>query len=223
MARRPIEPDESIEPGVDGLEEIRLLEARPAWASVEAGSSEVLDCAVEPEVAEEIISEPELLVFGQGVDVAALLALARSCGFKIQLATLSGEGMENFQVDKRTELGDFGSVVADCDIGRDTFVSIFLDDEADCELILSQCLASDARYIGVSGNSDKLAEIFSALKADGAPDAELAAIAAPMGLNVGAATPEQRAVAIMAEMLAAKAGKLKKLRYGRGKGWRGSH
>lgn len=220
MARRSIEPEEAIEPVIDGLEETDFLSTGPALLQESETLPLELATMEEPGPDGEEMPEPELLVFGQDDDAAALMALADPCGFNIHIVGQSGGEAENPLEDKTSSLEDFQNIVADCDIGRDTFVCVFLDDEVECELVLSQCLASDACYIGVAGSHEKLAGIFNALKADGAPDAELAAIAAPMGLNIGAKTPEQRAIAIMAEMLAAKAGKLKKLRYGRGKGWK---
>lgn len=220
MARRPIEPEEAIDPVLDGLEEMGLSGVSADWTPLEEGGATDPDLMEEPET-DAAMTEPRLLVFGQDPDAAALVALASPCGFKIQIVAAPGETIDNSLVDKVVSLDNFEGVVGACDIGRDTFVCVFLEDEVECELILTQCLASDASYIGVSGNHEKLEAIYNALKADGAPDAELAAIAAPMGLNIGAETPEQQAVAIMAEMLAAKAGKLKKLRYGRARGWKG--
>ena len=78
--------------------------------------------------------------------------------------------------------------------------------------MLAQALTSHARYIGMIGSKAKKAQVYAALRAQGVPDAELAAVCCPIGLPVAAETPQQIAVAIVAELLAVQAGTLQRLR-----------
>lgn len=214
MAKRPAEPDESIEPVIDGLAQLEYMDA--------ISDSEVNDL---PEIdlpdsldagVDETPGHPVVLIFGHGKEAEALARLAAGCGFEIAIAVLKAAGDHGAIVDsgKIIELDSLDNIVEDCNIERNVFVCIFTEDAGDCELILSQCLASDAWYIGLAGSAEKIAGVFEELREDGAPDAEIAAIAAPMGLSVGAEDAEQHAVAIVAEMLAARSGKLKRLRQG---------
>lgn len=217
MSKRPLEPEESIEPGLNGLDMLLNMSPLANGEHIPEPINEADDMAdQETDSSGEGLFIPDVLVFGKTTESEALLKLAGSCGFHVAQARIDDKEVDNqaLSADNVIVLNNLNNIVEDCDVERTTFVCIFLEDKSECELILSQCLASDAYYIGLAGSVEKIAAIFEELRKDGAPDAELAAIAAPMGLNVRASGPEQYAVAIMAEMLAARAGKLKRLRQG---------
>ena len=68
-------------------------------------------------------------------------------------------------------------------------------------------------YIGMIGSKSKREQVYAFLRAQGVPDAELAAVRCPIGLSIGAETPRQIAVSVVAELLAARAGTLQRLRF----------
>ena len=72
--------------------------------------------------------------------------------------------------------------------------------QADYE-ILSQVLGSDATYIGCIGSRHKIASTNAYLMENGIPEAELARIHAPIGLDILGQTPAEIAVSIAAEMI----------------------
>lgn len=197
MAKRKSEPEEAIDPAVDGLRELELV------------FDPVLDLPVEkedpslPEIADNmaLMANPTVLIFGNSPDADAVADLAAECGFSIERVSDAESAADCY-------VPDFERIVEICGIDRNYFICVFLDDVESCELVLSQCLASDAYYLGLYGDKQKCREVFERLRHDGVPDAELAPIAAPIGLDIGAETPWQSAVAIVAEMLAVKAGKL---------------
>ncbi|MBI1983529.1 MAG: XdhC family protein, partial [Acidobacteria bacterium] len=65
-------------------------------------------------------------------------------------------------------------------------------------------VTTPARYIGMIGSRRKLIEIFKLLEAEGIPAEKLERVRSPIGLDIGALTPEEIAVAIVAEMIAAR-------------------
>ncbi len=65
-------------------------------------------------------------------------------------------------------------------------------------------LRSGARYIGVMGSKRTHERRAAQLRSDGFTEAELGRIRAPIGLDIGARTPEEIALAILAEMLAVR-------------------
>ena len=79
-------------------------------------------------------------------------------------------------------------------------------------MALAQILTSHAAYIGMLGGSAKRQLIFQALRQEGIPQTELACVHTPVGLNIGAETPAEIAVAIVAEILAQRTGTLAQLR-----------
>lgn len=215
MSRKRKEPIEALGPAVNGLD---LPLFQPAANDAVTLEEELWqpDEHAQDDSEPVFIEDPVTLIIGQTPEAEATAQLARQCGFIVELADLL-TALPLPEADSRDAsfhaLENFENLVDDCAITRRTFVCIFLENTAACELILTQCLESDAYYIGLDAKGEQKDRIFEALKAAGAPDAELAAIAAPMGLRIGATTPEQRAVAIIAEMLASRAGKLKKLRH----------
>ena len=67
--------------------------------------------------------------------------------------------------------------------------------------------AHDLRYLGLIGSKAKVARIFDALLAEAMPTECLRRIRAPIGLDIGAVTPQEIAVSILAELIAVKYGK----------------
>ena len=68
--------------------------------------------------------------------------------------------------------------------------------------VLSQALATKAGYIGMIGSRRKRAEVYAALRAQGVSEEALARVHCPIGLAIGAETPEEIAVSIVAECIA---------------------
>ena len=64
------------------------------------------------------------------------------------------------------------------------------------------------RYLGLIGSRAKVARIYEALEAEGVTPEQLRKVHAPVGLDLGAVTPEEIAVSILAEMIAVKYGKV---------------
>jgi xanthine dehydrogenase accessory factor len=68
--------------------------------------------------------------------------------------------------------------------------------------------AHPLRYLGLIGSKAKVRRIFDELLAQGASDESLRSVHAPIGLDIGAITPQEIAVSIVAELIAAKHGKI---------------
>ena len=66
----------------------------------------------------------------------------------------------------------------------------------------------DLRYLGLIGSRAKVARLYAALEAEGVAPEQLRRIHAPVGLDLGAVTPQEIAVSILAEMIAVKYGKV---------------
>ena len=205
MAKRRDEPDEAIGPVVNGLE----------FPLPEPMLPEPVEEPLPQVQEEEDLDEPVVLLVGSGALTAQVAQLAQQCGFMVQAAVADDASAADITwTDIVHVVPDYLDLVSICGIDRDSFICVFVNSASVCEDILLQCLATDARYIGVEGSMEKRSEIFTALKKHGAPDAELAAVSCPMGLSIGAETDPQKAVAIVAELLGAWKGALKNLRPG---------
>ena len=70
--------------------------------------------------------------------------------------------------------------------------------------------ATPLRYLGLIGSKAKVKRIFDALLEEGLPAERLSNVHAPIGLDIGAITPQEIAVSIVAELIAVKHGKIAK-------------
>jgi xanthine dehydrogenase accessory factor len=65
----------------------------------------------------------------------------------------------------------------------------------------------DLRYVGLIGSRAKVARVYEALVEEGVDPARFAGIHAPIGLDLGAVTPQEIAVSILAELIAVRRGR----------------
>ena len=210
MVRRRREPEEALGPALDGNDQLARLEMFLVPEEYQEPESEI------GAEADETPDSPILLVCGEHDPAADVARLASECGFVIEVAVFESlaEDSPLAQLAGMVHVLDQEeNIVSACGVERNYYVCIFESDERLCERLLLECLASDAAYLGVWASAAKADAIFGDLKRDGAPDAELAAVCCPMGLGIGAVTPRQEAVAVVAELMAAKTGALKRLRY----------
>ena len=102
--------------------------------------------------------------------------------------------------------GDFTDLARQVTVTADDYVVIMTrGHQADYE-VLTQVLRSGARYLGCIGSKRKLALCRDRLLQAGFTPEEYARLHAPIGLAIGAQTPEEIAVSVAAEMIAVRAG-----------------
>ena len=70
--------------------------------------------------------------------------------------------------------------------------------------VLKLAVTTPARYIAMIGSKRKVLNVAKQLEKDGIPRPALEKIHAPMGLNIGAITPEEIAISVAAEMIAVR-------------------
>lgn len=106
----------------------------------------------------------------------------------------------------QTFCGDFSELGEKITVTPDDYLVIMTrGHQADYE-VLTQVLRSGAKYIGCIGSRKKLSLCRDRLLKAGFTDAEYAAVHAPIGLAIGAETPEEIAVSIAGELIAVRAG-----------------
>ncbi len=154
-----------------------------------------------------------LLICGAGHVAKATAKLARQCGFTVDIADDRGGILPaEFPMARSVmHTPDFENIVSTFSISQQHFVIIMTHSHELDQKCLTQILASHAAYIGMLGSVAKRDAIFEHLKTLGIPATELAAVHCPIGLAIGAETPEQIAVSIVAELLAVQSGMFKHL------------
>lgn len=123
------------------------------------------------------------------------------------------------------ETAGFDAVVVDVQIGRgtvpelqaveltpDTYVVLITTDHITDEAALRQVIESPVPYIGMIGSRAKCQIVLDHLRSDGYSEEALSRVYAPIGLDLGGPTPEEIAVAILAEVIAVRRGGSGKMR-----------
>ena len=142
--------------------------------------------------------------------------LAHACDFVVDVVDDRDEfsNAARFPMARRClVLPGYENLVQNCGIGRRHFVAIVTRGHSFDREVLAQALASHAQYVGMIGSKTKREQVYAALRKQGVPGTELAAVCCPIGLSIEAETPQQIAVSIVAELLAARAGTLMRLRF----------
>ncbi|MFW5487789.1 MAG: XdhC family aldehyde oxidoreductase maturation factor [Desulfovibrio sp.] len=105
-------------------------------------------------------------------------------------------------------LDDFSDCFGRDEMGEDSYIVIVTrGHQADRE-VLAQALRTPAGYIGMIGSKKKREATYASLLQDGFAQADIDRVYSPIGLSIGADTPEEIAVSIVGELIAVRAGKV---------------
>lgn len=135
--------------------------------------------------------------FGKGLGYTVIVADARA-----KLAT-SERFPEADQIIRAWPDDAFGQL----QIEPNTYVAILTHDPKFDEPALLSALTTPARYIGAVGSRSTNADRRRRLREAGVSEDDLARIRGPIGLDIGAETPEEMAISILAEIIAARHGR----------------
>ena len=149
-------------------------------------------------------------IIGAGHVAQRLSYLAQFVGFRTTVMDDRSEFLskENFpEIDELILLPDFHSVFTHARIDKDSFVICVTRGHMLDKMVLSQALGTTAGYIGMIGSRKKVETIFTMLEKEGFPMQDFERVHTPIGLSIGAETPEEIAVSIVAEMIQVRAHK----------------
>lgn len=156
------------------------------------------------------VSEPAatLLVVGGGHIGQALAALGVLTGFSVVVLDDRPEfaSPERFPGAERVICGDFEEELRRFPITPSTYVVVVTRGHREDEASLRQVLTSPAAYVGMIGSRRRSAAVLRHLAEQGYPREALERVHTPIGLDIGAETPEEIAVSIMAEIIQARRG-----------------
>ena len=147
-------------------------------------------------------------IFGGGHVSQALVPAVAAVGFRPVVYDDRPEFADpaRFPQAEVVLCGDFLSLGEQVRVTPDDYVVIMTrGHQADYE-VLAQTLRSGAKYLGCIGSKKKLALCKERLLAAGFTEEEYQRVHAPIGLAIGAETPEEIAVSVTAELIAVRAG-----------------
>ena len=183
----------SVQPG-DALQELGVEPGQSKegveFARNMCPSQGTMDVFVEP-----ILPRPELLICGVSPVAVALADLGKRLGFAIAVAA-PAEDHGRFPEAEFVIAGHDLS----CLLPAERYIVIATQGRGD-EAALTAALGAPAAYVAFVGSHRKAAALRQSLSAKGGDQGRLAAIRSPAGLNIGAVTPEEIALAILAEIV----------------------
>ena len=152
---------------------------------------------------------PRMVIFG-AIDFASALApLAKGLGYRVTIADPRRAFLESprFAVAAETVAAWPDKVLAGVALGPRDAVLVFTHDPKLDVPAVQAALASGAGYVGALGSRKTTADRNRRLAEVGIADEDIARVYAPCGLDIGASTVEETAVAILAEMIARRTGR----------------
>jgi xanthine dehydrogenase accessory factor len=152
---------------------------------------------------------PRLVLFGAGDDARPLARLAHEVGFLVTIVDSRVGLLTDIRFPGATLVAADFSRLADTVPFDDGSLVVIMNHHLDRDRAsLGQALASPVSYIGVLGTRPRYEQLIAALRDEGVwPDAKsLARVRNPVGLALGAETPEEIAVSVVGELLAIRRG-----------------
>jgi FAD-dependent urate hydroxylase len=192
---------------IDALEEVRRT-GQSQMLVRELGHDLAMCCGGRMEVfVEPIEAIPRLVLFGAGHIAVPTAALARSVGFTVHVVDEREELMtpERFPGCELT-LRDPRSMLKRTKLDARDYVLIVTHDHQLDEELLGLALQQSSAYIGLVGSKRKVFRLVQRIDERQGPQ-DLSRVFAPVGVALGAQTPEEIAVSIVAELIALRNGK----------------
>ena len=202
--------------GGGAIELACVVEARALLASGEAArtvrkqlTTELgMCCGGEMVVHLELLeAQPRLFVFGAGHVARPLAALAAGTGFAVSVVDARPEWLsaERFPSVSRL-LRDPEAAARELSLEPGDSAVVTTHDHALDQRVVAELLRRELRYTGLIGSFAKQRKFALRLRARGFDDATIARLRTPVGLAIGARTPEEIAVSIVAELVAVRRG-----------------
>jgi xanthine dehydrogenase accessory factor len=180
--------------------------ADAATEALLSGTSRVVEVDGRDYFIEAFPVRPRLVVVGAVEIARALVTLARELGF----TTIVIDGRppfvtpERFPVADQLIVGWADEVATSIGLGPDDAVAVLSHDPKFDEPAIAEALRRGCRYVGAIGSRKTQAARRARLAAAGVTEADLARLHGPIGLDLGGREPAETALAILAEIVAAR-------------------
>ncbi len=153
---------------------------------------------------EPVLPVSALYIFGAGHVAHSIHRIATIAGFETSIVDdrESYANRERFPEAREVIAEDFEQAMARLHPAENSYIVIVTRGHKDDMRVLKWAAETRARYVGMIGSQRKTIAIYNELVAQGVDPESLKRVHAPMGLDIGAMTPEEIAVSIVAEMIA---------------------
>jgi len=153
---------------------------------------------------EPVLPVPLLYIFGAGHVAVELFKAARNAGFDCIVSDDRDAyaNAERFPNALQVIAKDFDEAVKELAPGESSYIAIATRGHRDDMRVLRWAVQTPARYIGMVGSKRKAITVFRELTREGLNPDLFDRVHSPVGLDIGAVTPEEIAVSIVAELIA---------------------
>jgi xanthine dehydrogenase accessory factor len=200
---QPVVIKEALKAQADGNP--RLVRISPSDSNPEEGivdytmtchSGGALDIYLEP-----VKPKPQIVILGRSPVAQILARLGSTIGYGVSMISSEAEDTNSPGIEAITS-DDFD--LKGARIGPETFVVVSTQGEGD-EEALEQAINSNALYVAFVASKTKATKVMEFLTARGLSQEKTSRVRAPAGLNIGATSPEEIAVSILAEIVQIRA------------------
>lgn len=155
---------------------------------------------------EPIVPRPKAFIFGAGHISKSLSKVATLAGFETAVIDdrESFANKERFPEADEVLAGEYESVFPELAVNQASYVIVVTRGHRDDLRVLRMAIGTPARYIAMIGSKRKVIEVVKQLEKEGVPRSSFERVHAPMGLEIGAVSPEEIAVSVVAEMIAVR-------------------
>jgi xanthine dehydrogenase accessory factor len=163
-----------------------------------------LICGGEVTIFIDIIEpKQKLIIIGGGHVAQPLAILAETVGLSLTVLDDNADlaTKKRFPMAERIVTGSFTEILDELDVTPKDFVVIVHGEPEHDYLALEKIIKKRPAYIGLLGSRTKVAMIIKRLKTTGVSDEDLEVLHAPLGLDIGAQTPEEIGISILAEII----------------------
>ena len=158
----------------------------------------IMDIYIEP-----ILPTPTVFIFGGGHISLFVSKISAMAGFQVAVIDDRARfaNQERFPEAGQVIAEEFFLAFPQLKVNRSSYLVIVTRGHAYDQEVLEWALNTEARYIGMIGSKKKIQTVYKNLEAQGTAREKLQRVHAPIGLEIGALTPEEIAVSIVGQMI----------------------
>src|SRR5437588_134853 len=155
---------------------------------------------------EPVLPVPQLFLFGAGHVAQNIYRAARLAGFDVTVIDdrEAYANSERFPDARQIVAEDYESAVKGLATTDSSFIVIVTRGHKDDMRILRWAVNAPHQYLGMIGSERKFISVQKELEAEGIAQEKLERVYSPVGLDIGAITPEEIGIAVVAEMIAVR-------------------
>lgn len=163
----------------------------------------IMDIFIEP-----ILPIPKVFIFGCGHISLYLAKISTMLGFQVVVIDDRPQfaNKERFPEAEQVIAEEFPMALSKLAVNKASYLVIVTRGHAYDQEVLEWAVGTEAKYIGMIGSRRKIQTVYENLQTKGVPPEKLERVHAPIGLDIGALTPEEIAVSIVAEMIQVRRG-----------------